>query len=456
MNEPLGFTPKNFDNDYTGREYFAQNLINYLSICRYSVEGSFVVTLNGSYGSGKSVFLDLLTNKLEDKEERHVFTKDRIIRIDAWEGDFIGNPILQLVTEIYNTLITKGDKKDAIQFKKATTGFLKASKIALQGFAKEKIGEEAYDDITEIATSIKEEDGTTLFDKITSNYIEQKKQIDGLSKLLSKICDDGEKPVLIIVDELDRCRPDYAVHFLETLKHLFDAKGVVFLLSTDLNALEGTVKCMFGESTNFQEYYRKFSHNTVNLPIPRTLNKESFFRQQLETYLSEYFATNTKHNPHNHFQEIADTVTKLIDLEKYTLRQIHHFLRVFSFALTNQKTNSFSTESIPVICYLCKIYVIDPTLYKVLAQRKIDTLKILDTIEESVSKPLTNYESRVFALLISSIYPSEKRPPSNFNKFFSKEAEKQCMQILQYADPSLHLNPFLSSIDFYSGLTPKY
>lgn len=74
-------------------------------------------------------------------------------------------------------------------------------------------------------------------------------------------------PIVIIIDELDRCRPDYAVKTLEVLKHFFDVSGFVFVLAIDEKQLENSVKNLYG-AINFDGYKRKFINNTFSLPTP--------------------------------------------------------------------------------------------------------------------------------------------------------------------------------------------
>jgi hypothetical protein len=85
---------------------------------------------------------------------------------------------------------------------------------------------------------------------------------DGLARVFG-----GDSPkLLVIVDELDRCRPDYAVSYLETIKHVFAIRGMVFVLSLDLEQFRHSVGALYGAGLEFKEYFRKFAHRTVALP----------------------------------------------------------------------------------------------------------------------------------------------------------------------------------------------
>ncbi len=109
-------------------------------------------------------------------------------------------------------------------------------------------------------------------DKFSSEslYDDFKMYQDSLKELkqtLIKWAKKNKQPIVIIIDELDRCRPDYAVKTLEVLKHFFDVSGFVFVLALDEKQLESSVNCLFG-TNNFEGYKRKFINNTFLLPAP--------------------------------------------------------------------------------------------------------------------------------------------------------------------------------------------
>ena len=97
-------------------------------------------------------------------------------------------------------------------------------------------------------------------------------ELNNLKTFLKNWAKEVDKPIVIIIDELDRCRPDYAVKTLEILKHFFDISGFVFVLSIDEEQLKSSVETLFG-TKNFDGYKRKFINNSFILPNP---DKEKF------------------------------------------------------------------------------------------------------------------------------------------------------------------------------------
>ena len=85
--------------------------------------------------------------------------------------------------------------------------------------------------------------------------------------------DEKPTPLVIIVDELDRCRPPFALSILERIKHLFSVPGVHFLLVTHLPHLEQTVQGAYGLQRS-QEYLEKFYQLRIRLPKPENPNED--------------------------------------------------------------------------------------------------------------------------------------------------------------------------------------
>ena len=90
-----------------------------------------------------------------------------------------------------------------------------------------------------------------------------------LAALVSSLGGEGsEKVVYIIVDELDRCRPSYAIKFLEEIKHLFGVPGVVFILGVNSDQLGKAVSGLYGDRFNGEAYLKRFIDRKVLLPFP--------------------------------------------------------------------------------------------------------------------------------------------------------------------------------------------
>lgn len=247
-------------------------LINFIN----SIKGQMILNIDGAWGTGKSVFLrqldyissteEFISNQSSDnKLIVNKFKEDYFVfYFNSWEHDLYNNPMESLISELLMKIAseidleteintTKDDMKDRL--KKAGGKFLNRviKKITADLIDLEDFRELKEDNIPEI-TSIRS----------------QKEAVNDLLQELSNIT---EKRILIIVDELDRCKPSYAVELLEIIKHFFTHDDVVFLFGTNKSELEHTIKSLYGQGFNGYKYLNRFFDFEFSLP---SINNETY------------------------------------------------------------------------------------------------------------------------------------------------------------------------------------
>lgn len=220
------------------------------------IEGgvSKVYSISADFGTGKTFFCEKLKNVLE---------KDGVqtTKMNIWEMDFYEDPLMPILANL-NEIYQKGGEKLPTKIIDSTLKFSKNSLSFLCGTVIKSISQEALnvDLIEEFKNHFSSK---SLYD----DFNQYQKALKELKEALTQWAKTSDKPIIIIIDELDRCSPDYAVRTLEVLKHFFDVSGFVFVLAIDENHLKNSVKCLFG-TENFEGYKRKFINNTFLLPHP--------------------------------------------------------------------------------------------------------------------------------------------------------------------------------------------
>lgn len=137
-----------------------------------------------------------------------------------------------------------------------------------------------------------------------------------------------KRPVVFIIDELDRCRPNYAVSVLEQMKHLFSVPGIVFVLSIDKEELGNAIRGAYGsENINANEYLRRFIDLEYSIPKPATKD----FIKYMVDYLrfDEVLFTGERmqyQRPQTEKDEFIEFAIILFDTSNMTLRQIEKIL----------------------------------------------------------------------------------------------------------------------------------
>ena len=126
-----------------------------------------------------------------------------------------------------------------------------------------KDGKDVYDSVSdEITGKLKEH----IEKKIENHHLE-KETIQDFKKELNQLADKLEKPLVFIIDELDRCRPDFAIRLIERIKHFFDIPKIVFVLVMNKPQLLQSVKSFYGYDSEMNgDYLEKFVDFTVHLP----------------------------------------------------------------------------------------------------------------------------------------------------------------------------------------------
>ena len=228
-----------------------------------------------------------------------------------------------------------------------------------------------------------------------------------------------------MIDELDRSRPDYAVNFLETLKHFFDIKGLIFILAVNKEQLKQSVECIYGK-IDFDEYYRKFAHIDVALPYSEEgINKyilkivDDFFTKIEVDGKKIGIEKNSLKNNHTLRAYMDEFFTKL----RLSPRQINQFFRVFLSLLTSENKSSITfAYQIASIVYIA-IDLYDSEIAKKILNDQFNYLDILDFLEIK-NFDLVNIDYLLVSNLLFLFSNTSKEVESNIEFFKNKFADK--------------------------------
>ena len=65
-------------------------------------------------------------------------------------------------------------------------------------------------------------------------------------KSVDKTAEFTSKKLVFLIDELDRCRPTYAVETIEKIKHLFSVPGIIWVLVMNKEQIESSIQKVYG------------------------------------------------------------------------------------------------------------------------------------------------------------------------------------------------------------------
>lgn len=317
--------------DTIGRRKKVINFIKLISL----IQNNEIIALNGAWGSGKTVFMkqfellinfinnynengeivneELKTNNLlclknideEDINELNKIVKNNqddlrtyfegnqtnCLYFNAWEYDNNSEPILSIIYKIINDFPYLSSHLENTEFKKMATILDATSLFLSKGYIK------------------------------ASDYISSEKLIEGIqtseeikiqiNNLFDKLLEENSNKMIIIIDELDRCRPTYAIRLLEEIKHYIRNENIIVILATNIQQLSNTIKNIYGYKFNVDEYLDKIIDMTFSLPPIDKIN-----------YIRNLPLESNKHND-NWFTE---TIMTYVNFKRLEMRSINRFI----------------------------------------------------------------------------------------------------------------------------------
>jgi len=307
---------------------FAERLEKYINVEHLFVDESLVISLNAVFGAGKSTFLEMWKNRIND-EKSSFDKKPTVVKINAWRDDYCGDPFISIISSLIEELGSESEKGKNLRKEIKKIGRLSLS------ISNQIVNKVTGVDLFEAGKYAEEKDQEEITLSDPFQIYEQKKNaLHRIKEIIKGFISDDNMNILFFIDELDRCRPDYAISYLETIKHVFDIKGIVFILAVDRGQLECTARVAFGHKMNFPEYYRKFVQREIYLP---NIYGEAY-KKLTKKYVQDYLKQENKRyclqiDPGN-IQNIID----LLNAFQLTPRQLQEVFRILSHLLeTDEK-----------------------------------------------------------------------------------------------------------------------
>jgi KAP family P-loop domain len=327
-----------FSKDNLDRQPFADRLIQLSSrlAAAPSTPAGRVIAVDAPWGSGKS----WVAARLPAYFKSHKDTGE-CIYIDAFQFDFHQDPFAVLVSAILKGLESKGVSTAA--FKNAAKDVILSALPALaKGVAKaaaKSVGMDASE-IVGALTDGAAESSEKVVEKMLESFSEVQSTANAfretLTKLVTKL--DGGKPLVIVIDELDRCRPSFALELLERVKHLFDVPQIVFIFFMHTPALHSAIKKTYGNDINPAEYLRKFVSLRIGLPAEFRTNLRRSNRPEFVQRFYDAKFPSPSNGTTREANNFRDAVIHLAPFFKASLRDIENVVLIWN--LLSQKEQS--------------------------------------------------------------------------------------------------------------------
>ena len=304
-----------------------------------SIDDSCAVALDGRWGSGKTFFVkqtkmvldahnEHLTGMQSDDRKRildvwnqHYTEADMELQpqvcvyYDAWENDNDEDPMLSLVREIISGVDTD------FSFKK-NRNCLDAAAAVLEFFTGKKLNQ--------LINALKSESPLDGLNSAKELEIKIQEFLDGL------LPERGNR-LIVMIDELDRCKPSYAIKLLERIKHYFSNERITFVFSVNSCELQKTIRSFYGDDFDACRYLDRFFSFRIALP-PADMRR---YYRIMDFSEGQYWVDQVIGAVIKAYSFQLREISKYIPMVKSAVYDVTHGNRSYSFGFPKQQGELF-------------------------------------------------------------------------------------------------------------------
>ena len=310
-----------FRHDKLGREAQVTTLCDEL-VRRPTTEA---VLVNGGWGTGKTVFLAMVAAHLRERFWVPV------VEFNAWQERYTGDPLADIVSAIAHDMNdSTGEKLKRL-----------ATRIAWG--------------LTEHFTKGIVREGVTAGDDTTpGGWSTYKHYVDEARSCLGEAVPATGRPLVVLVDEVDRCPPSYALDLFGALDRVLSVPGVVVVVAVNRSELVQAVRGRYGDGFAAGRYLRRFEALSVDLALPPPADLYSF--------VTGLFVDTELEGRYDHDSWIVRVLIRLAHHPLCGVRDIEQFVRHFAIASERGKRGDAAwTEAVAALLLL---RMVRPDMYE--------------------------------------------------------------------------------------------
>lgn len=273
--------------DVLDRQWFVDRLcmiVDAAAVKRHSL----CFAVNGGWGVGKSFVLSMFEQQASQfRQPDSQLPRYLILRYNCWEYDYYAEPLVAIVAAMLEEVERKVDDAQSEKRSRLIATLKAIGMRLLKGAAQAATNATGipFDDIMDIA--VKGADADKKQEKQSHAFDDQyrfKKILKEFRALIAALAQ--EQTVIFLVDELDRCMPEYTIRVLERIHHLFDGiENVQVIFSIDKAQLNHVVRQIYGGATDADKYLRKFITFELRLE-PGTVRER--FDERFRSYAERF------------------------------------------------------------------------------------------------------------------------------------------------------------------------
>jgi len=356
-----------FNKPFHGDEFDREQQIRKLYSLIVNNNKGFVSCLNSEFGRGKSTFFKMFDGFI--KQQYNIHENDILsVYYDAWENDYIDEPLLSLISAIENSYAFYSK-----EVSKASLGDVYSIISDLANGVSKFLSLGTIDFKT-----MKENMRETPERNAYSNYKKKKNVKKYIQDLLQNL---PSKKKVFFIDELDRCKPTFALEILEIIKHFFNMEDYFFIIAVDKKQLYSTIKLKYGSEIDCPGYLRRFFDFDITM---NPFDPLKYLDLQLRNM-------NTNYNDMSMFQDVLNT---LIVKNEANLRDIDRMIyylnllevnvgefRLKDRRISNSMQQDYYNLNLSVLGVLLYLKVMREDLYIGITRSQLNRERLTDLAE---------------------------------------------------------------------------
>lgn len=279
-----------FRHDVLGREPQVKAFCAVLT----GIEAPAVLSLDGGWGTGKTAFVRMCSAWMRSEASPH--SSASVVVFNAWTQSYTGEPLKDVVEAVTSQITDADDER------------------------RRRIARLLEQQAARVAS------GDMVPDGVLADGEGPRRDIARFKKTLRSFVTDGGGRLVVFIDELDRCRPAYAVGVLEKVRHIFDVAGVVVVLAVNRAALSQVVGGAHGPESA-ESYLRRFVDQSTHLTDPSDGTTKKFLE-----YLYEETGISSRMKRNSYTRHMFEILTRP---DRSSLRDLEQSVHRAAFVLSS-------------------------------------------------------------------------------------------------------------------------
>ena len=338
-----------------------------------------------------------------------------VAKFNAWESDYASDPFVAISSELTEALREYDDEstKQAVEnaLKNAKEVLRHAGPAILRGLLAQLpgVGSVAGDALDGIIAACVE-DRLSAYTRAKESVRAFKSALSKMAQAVSTSREEDPFPLVLMIDELDRCRPSYAVELLEVAKHLFSVERIVFVLALNRAELAHSIQAAYGNDFDARGYLGRFFDIDFRLPDP---DRSGFIKASIESVgIGDYLRRTRDREGASEFSTLETLLDSFFGESSVSLRTvaraIHHLGLVYASLADDQKVLG-TTSAVLLI-----LRTIDRDLYYRFVGGQASDLEVVDSVYQGlVIEAQTERERAVCAFDAWIIFAQVERDQSD-------------------------------------------